>query len=503
MVDRSERFFVKAGYHARAAPEYYDDAVTPTITYQPDVYPFAAHLARRHGVSRVIDLGCGTGDKLAALHPELEIVGVDFGANIEHCRQTHPAGEWIEWDLERPELLPLDREVAADAVVVCSDVIEHLVDPRPLLANLVAMLEYAPAAVISTPERDLVRGPDDPGPPANVAHVREWTLAEFQELLEWADLVPSAIGLTRSNDDHNLKRTIVAAVDNVFAHRPAPAPADFRVLAVMTTYNEADVIEPVICALAAEGVDVHLIDNHSTDGTYELADRLRGRGVVGLERYPAEPSGTYDWTALLARVEQVAAASGASWCIHHDADEVRRSPWAGTTVRDALWRVDRAGFSAVDHTVVEFHPVDDGHVAGTSPEAHLRHWSWGLKSGHFQQIKAWRNTGRRVLLAESGGHEAAFPGRRIAPFNFLLKHYPVRSQRHGDQKVLVDRIGRWAPEERARGWHTQYDHVSAGHRFLREPDQLATWDDETFHVEQLVERLARVGPPFDAARPPG
>ena len=83
-------------------------------------------------------------------------------------------------------------------------------------------------------------------------------------------------------------------------------------------------------------------------------------------------------------------------------------------------------------------------------------------------------------------------GRKVFPYKFLLKHYPVRSQRHGDKKILRDRQPRWSPAERAEGWHSQYDHVGAGHSFLR--DARALWlFDEGFNEEFLVERLSGVG----------
>ncbi|MFC1791945.1 hypothetical protein ACFL0I_05750, partial [Gemmatimonadota bacterium] len=38
--------------------------------------------------------------------------------------------------------------------------------------------------LLSTPERDLRRGPDDMGPPGNPAHIREWNQEELRQYLE-------------------------------------------------------------------------------------------------------------------------------------------------------------------------------------------------------------------------------------------------------------------------------------------------------------------------------
>ena len=92
-------------------------------------------------------------------------------------------GKWIEWNLESSGRIPLRKNLLRRAVVVCSDVIEHLVDPEPLIENLRSWLDYAPIVILTTPERDLVRGPNDLGPPINPSHVREWSLAELEPWL--------------------------------------------------------------------------------------------------------------------------------------------------------------------------------------------------------------------------------------------------------------------------------------------------------------------------------
>ena len=49
---------------------------------------------------------------------------------------------------------------------------------------------------------------------------------------------------------------------------------------MLTAYNEADILESTIEALRRDGADVHVIDNWSTDGTYEIALRLAELGVI-------------------------------------------------------------------------------------------------------------------------------------------------------------------------------------------------------------------------------
>jgi hypothetical protein len=125
----------------------------------------------------------------------------------------------------------------------------------------------------------------------------------------------------------------------------------------------------------------------------------------------------------------------------------------------------------VDHTVLNFRPIDDGFAAGGDFEAYFRHFEFGRSAGLLLQIKAWKNAGPVDLVSE-GGHEARFPDRRVFPYKFELKHYPIRSQSHGEQKVFRDRIARWDPRERAIGWHAHYDELRPQESFLRRPEGL-------------------------------
>lgn len=365
-----------------------------------------------------------------------------------------------------------DRATLAPSLVHGFDVFEHEPRPARLLARLRLAMQTAPAAVLHATPVGCAAGWD---PPRFAAVLRDNGLR-----VAFSGWAPG-------------RRALVAICDHAFAPGFGPAPYDFRVLAIVKSYNEADIIVPSLTHLIREGLDVYLVDNWSDDGTWELAQRFVGRGVVGAERHPQRPGGRFGWRGLLARTEEIAAAVTADWYVHYDVDEVRRSPWPQLRLKDAIHRVDRSGFNAVDHTVVTFHPVDDGYRAHDDLEAYFRYFDFSRRCGSFVQIKAWKRTAARVSLADSGGHEARFPGRAVYPFKFLLKHYPVRSQAHGLRKVLRERVARWDPVERAAGWHTHYDHVGPAHRFLRAPETLERFEPRHFDTTYLIERLSGIG----------
>lgn len=208
MVDRYE---IRDGYVAREVPQYDDQhAFSSGLVYQPDVYTDAAAIARATGSPRLIDVGSGNGAKLIAAAGELSAIGLDFGANLESCRKLYPAATWREFDADRDAALPVSPEELDGAVMVCADVIEHLVEPAALLRQLRHSLDRATAVVLSTPDRDLIWGPGSPGPPPNPHHIREWSRDEFVALLRREGFQHGLIRHTREHDRRHDCRCIEA-----------------------------------------------------------------------------------------------------------------------------------------------------------------------------------------------------------------------------------------------------------------------------------------------------
>lgn len=208
----AENYFLRPGYVSRAQPKYFLDDGGDVI-WQPDVYAEAFQLGRRLGATTIVDVGCGDGRKLAAMYPRFQIIGIDFGPNLHACRARYPFGTWLEHDLEDAATpLPLSPDPDEPFLIVCSDVIEHLVRPEVLLEKLGAIFERSVGLVLSTPERELTWGLDHLGPPPNEAHVREWSLEELALLLQEHGLTAGEIGLTRSNTLTNQPHTILATL---------------------------------------------------------------------------------------------------------------------------------------------------------------------------------------------------------------------------------------------------------------------------------------------------
>lgn len=181
--------------YVRQQPALFDDwGDHGGVVWQPDVYPQAARMARLLGFERIVDVGCGSGHKLVDLAGDFDVIGVDCAETVERCRSEHRTGTWIAHDLDGEPALP---DLPADALVVCSDVIEHLWHPERLLG---ALLAGGWTVVLSTPDRARTHGHGTLGPPPNPAHAQEWTRTEFWRWLDEMGARVSYAGWTRSND---------------------------------------------------------------------------------------------------------------------------------------------------------------------------------------------------------------------------------------------------------------------------------------------------------------
>lgn len=180
----TKKYKIKSGYKANFFARMHKDNEEIAAFYQREVYRAAAALVKKGKRKRVVDVGCGYGVKLAEFIEPVakEIVGIDVEHAIEYCKDKYGFGEWRIDDIEHPRELGLGKF----DVVICSDVIEHLKDPDLLIDYLKRLMGKGSWLVLSTPERDKVRGEDDMGPPANPAHVREWNSQELKSYIKEA-----------------------------------------------------------------------------------------------------------------------------------------------------------------------------------------------------------------------------------------------------------------------------------------------------------------------------
>jgi ubiquinone/menaquinone biosynthesis C-methylase UbiE len=144
-------------YERRAAVEYAEPVALPDPAVDRKFERVVETVASRLPCERFLDAGCGDGRYLAALArlPERphQVVGTDIAERILATarRATEAAG--IDAELVRANLEALPFEDASFDLVLCTQVLEHVLDPAAALRELARVLRPRGTLVLSTDNR--------------------------------------------------------------------------------------------------------------------------------------------------------------------------------------------------------------------------------------------------------------------------------------------------------------------------------------------------------------
>src|SRR6185437_8289572 len=183
--------------------------------------------------------------------------------------------------------------------------------------------------------------------------------------------------------------------------------------------------------------------------TLAIARSFLNRGVIRIEALPF--TGSFELVTQLLCKERLAAEIDCDWFIHHDADEIREAPKPHGTLREGIEAVDGRGYNAIDFDEFVFTPTgDDESFEDCDFVEEMRHYYYfEPDSPDRYRINAWKKH-PDVDLHSLGGHTVVFPGMRVSPEPFILRHYMVLSRAHAIEKYG----GRaFAPAEVANSWH--------------------------------------------------
>lgn len=222
-----------------------------------------------------------------------------------------------------------------------------------------------------------------------------------------------------------------------------------RVVALLATHNEERFITNCLEHLIGQGVEVYLIDNCSTDRTVEIAERYLGRGLIDIETFP-RAEGVYKWRAILERKEQLATTLEADWFMHVDADEIRLPPRSARTLAQSFAEVEAQGYNAVNFLEFTFVPTREAPEHDHPHFQQTMRWYYPFLPSFPHRLNAWKQQPEQVELARLGGHKVRFPGLRMYPESFKMRHYLFLDVPHAISKY-VSRS--YDAAEVQKGWH--------------------------------------------------
>ncbi|HEV8240616.1 MAG TPA: glycosyltransferase [Thermoanaerobaculia bacterium] len=221
-----------------------------------------------------------------------------------------------------------------------------------------------------------------------------------------------------------------------------------RIIALIAAHDEARFIGGCLDHLHEHGVEAVLLDDGSSDDTVAIASQRLGRGLLRLDTRPYD--GAYHWRTLLAWKERLASELAADWFLHLDADEIPLPPPGHATLRDAFVAIDAKGYNAAEFEELTFVPTRESPDHDHPDFRRTMLWYYPFSSGPLHLLRAWKRQPQPVDLASTGGHRVGFPGQRVAPEPFRLRHYLFLSREQARQKYERRRFDAW---ELDQGWH--------------------------------------------------
>lgn len=240
-------------------------------------------------------------------------------------------------------------------------------------------------------------------------------------------------------------------------------------LAVLCARNERVHIRRCIGDLIEAGLDVHVIDHGSTDGTREIAAEFKGHGVVGIEDLAWD--GSFSLSEQLRAKRQAYERSRHDWVVHVDADEwlcVPASAGIGRLI-DAISRAHAEGFDCINFRELAFVAKGDANYAHEDYASRMRDY-YLFEPTYPRLIRAMRRDSGIDTLA-SGGHVPSAGDVRRWPHDLILRHYIALSAEHVRAKYLSRTF---SAEDIARGWHRRRLAIDPAKLVVRESAFLRT-----------------------------
>ena len=203
---------------------------------------------------------------------------------------------------------------------------------------------------------------------------------------------------------------------------------------MIPTFNDEDVISEVLENLLHQGTFPVVLDNGSTDNTFNICKKFSERGDIKLNKFNSE---FYNESKILEILHDMALIENPDWLVLCNSDELLESGLNDCTIGEAISQIDSAGFNLIQFNRFDFFMSDDDKPAKTIKEK-LTYYSY--QDDYL--YRSWKFVpGVRM---HGGGHYPLFPeGEKynIYPRKFVMRHYTFRNKEQAEKK-MQDRINK-------------------------------------------------------------
>lgn len=263
------------------------------------------------------------------------------------------------------------------------------------------------------------------------------------------------------------------------------------IVRMLPVFNEIDVLPQNLDWYHRAGIRTVVIDNGSTDGSYELCRAALAQGKI--ERLARHPTEEFELLQLLTRVHDLARECRPSWLMLAAADEFFETA-SGEPLLPALLEDFRAGYNLIKFYNMEFWMTERDDPDDRDPLTRMRHYS----CYDVEMYRAYPNLEGLDLLAKFG-HRPTLPHGipdRVSPRVYVSRHYKLRNPEQARRKVKRIRPTRNEPHQ-----HVHYRNFRGPSDFLVPADRLHRYDfDHRWNFESVFD--GRRNRPLETRLPP-
>jgi len=145
-------------------------------------------------------------------------------------------------------------------------------------------------------------------------------------------------------------------------------------IAYLIVYNEEDIIQEIIDFHLKQGINFVIVDNGSTDNTWEIIQNNRFRiGILKTERIETS---SYGFQFLIFKAFCLVEAFKPDWVLQIDANTFLEPPmhFRGT-LSDFITRADNKGYNIINLTVYDFYPTKKDNLSIKSVYKRMQYYN--------------------------------------------------------------------------------------------------------------------------------
>ncbi len=205
---------------------------------------------------------------------------------------------------------------------------------------------------------------------------------------------------------------------------------------MIPTYNDEDIIEEVIEHLLSQDIELVVLDNGSTDNTFQICKKFSDKGLIKLEQFKSD---LFDWVLILNKLYDMAIFESPDWVLRSDSDQFLESGINNLTLKDVISQSEVGGYNIIQFDRFDFFMTDKNNKNAKSVKEKMPYYSYQTDYAY----RAWKFV-PGINVAGHMGHCPIFPSDVVYKFDpkkLVIRHYLFRNKQQSEKKVQ-DRIRR-------------------------------------------------------------